>query len=57
MTKELKIIGKSTPKLDAKERVTGKSVYGHDIELPGMLHGMILRTKYPCAKIISIDVK
>ena len=56
MVKELKIIGKSTPKLDAKERVTGKSVYGHDIELPGMLHGMILRTKYPCAKIISIDV-
>jgi len=55
MVKELKIIGKPTPKLDAKERVTGKSVYGHDIELPGMLHGMILRTKYPCANIISID--
>ena len=56
MVKELKIIGKPTPKLDAKERVTGKSVYGHDIELPGMLHGMILRTKYPCANIVSIDV-
>lgn len=52
---KLKIIGKPTPKIDAKERVSGKSVYGHDIELPGMLHGMILRTMYPCAHIISVD--
>ncbi len=55
MAKELSIIGKSTKKLDGKERVTGKAVYGHDIELPNMLYGMILRTKYPCANILSID--
>jgi len=55
MAKQYKIIGKSTPKIDAKERATGKAVYGHDIEMQGMLHGMILRTKYPCATIISID--
>ncbi len=55
MKKELKHIGKSHPKLDAKERVSGLSVYGHDIELPNMLHGSILRTKHPCADIISID--
>ena len=55
MAKELTIIGKSTKKLDGKERVTGKAVYGHDIELPNMLYGMILRTKYPCANILSID--
>jgi len=55
MQKELKHIGKSHNKLDARERVTGKSVYGHDIELPNMLHGSILRTKYPCADIVSID--
>lgn len=55
MKKELTIIGKSTQKLDGKERVTGKAVYGHDIELPNMLYGMILRTKYPCAKIHTID--
>ena len=51
-----KIIGKPTPKLDAGDRVSGKSVYGHDIELPGMLHGAILRAKYPSAIIKSIDV-
>jgi len=56
MSKILKYIGKPQVKFDAKERTTGRSVYGHDIDLPGMLHGAILRTKYPCAEIISIDV-
>ena len=55
MKKELNVIGKSHQKLDGKERVSGKSIYGHDIELPNMLHGSILRAKYPCAEIISID--
>ena len=56
MNKDLKIIGKPTPKLDANIRVTGKAVYGHDVVLPNMLHGAILRTKYPVAEIVSIDV-
>ncbi|MCP3931286.1 MAG: xanthine dehydrogenase family protein molybdopterin-binding subunit [Bacteroidetes bacterium] len=55
MKKELKVIGKPHQKLDGRERASGKAVYGHDIELPNMLHGSILRTKYPCAEIISID--
>lgn len=55
MDKKLKLIGKSTPKLDGNERVSGRAVYGHDIELPNMLHGMILRSRYPCARIRSID--
>jgi CO/xanthine dehydrogenase Mo-binding subunit len=55
MNNHLKYIGKPHKKFDAKERTTGRSVYGHDIELSGMLHGAILRTKYPCAEIVSID--
>ncbi len=55
MKKELKVIGKSARKLDGKERVSGKSIYGHDIQLPNMLYGSILRTKHPHAEIISID--
>lgn len=55
--KELRVIGKPTPKLDAKIRVSGEIVYGHDITLPNMLYGAILRTKYPVAKIESIDTK
>ncbi|MDP6401842.1 MAG: molybdopterin-dependent oxidoreductase, partial [Candidatus Marinimicrobia bacterium] len=52
----MNIIGKRIPKLDAGDRVTGKSIYGTDIELPGMLHGAILRSKFPSAIIESIDV-
>ncbi len=55
MKNELKVIGKPTPKLDAGNRVSGKAVYGHDITLPNMLYGAILRTKHPVAEIVSID--
>ncbi len=56
MGKEYKIIGKPTPKIDANIRVNGEAVYGHDIALPNMLYGAILRAKYPVAKLESIDV-
>ncbi|NQU05536.1 MAG: xanthine dehydrogenase family protein molybdopterin-binding subunit [Calditrichaeota bacterium] len=56
MKSKLKVIGKPTPKLDAGIRATGKAVYGQDVVLPNMLHGAILRTKYPVADIVSIDV-
>ncbi len=56
MRKEYKIIGKPIPKHDANIRVTGKAIYGHDIVLPGMLHGAILRTEHPSALIKSIDI-
>ena len=55
MERKLKHIGKSHTKFDAKERVSGKSVYGHDIDLPNMLHGSIFFFVHPCAEIISID--
>ena len=56
MKKEFRVIGKPTPKLDGNARVSGRAVYGHDIVLPNMLHGAILRAKYPAADIESIDV-
>ena len=55
MEKELKVIGKPTPKLDARIRASGQAVFGQDIALPNMLHGAILRTKHPVAEIVSID--
>ena len=56
MKKELKVIGKPIPKHDANIRATGKAVYGHDIVMPDMLYGAILRTEHPSAIIESIDV-
>ena len=53
---KLKVIGKPTPKVDAALRATGKAVFGHDIVLPNMLYGAILRTAHPVAEIVSIDI-
>ncbi len=55
MKKELKVIGKPTPKIDANLRVSGNVIYGQDLVLPRMLYGSILRSEYPSAKILSID--
>ena len=48
-------IGKRIPKMDAEEKVTGRSVYIHDLKFPGMLHGKILYSPHAHAKILSID--
>ena len=56
METKFRVIGNPTPKLDARLRVTGSAVYGQDVSLPNMLHGAILRAKYPTAAIASIDV-
>jgi len=49
------LIGKSIPKLDAPERAAGRSIYIHDLELPRMLHGAILRADRVHARIVSVD--
>ena len=49
------IVGKSPPRVDAREKVTGAAVYGQDIRLDGMLYARVKRAEYPHAKIISID--
>jgi xanthine dehydrogenase molybdenum-binding subunit len=48
-------IGRREPKLDAEAKARGKTIYLQDIKLPNMLHGKILWSKYPHAKIVSID--
>ncbi len=48
-------VGKRITKIDAEEKVTGKAVYIQDLKIPGMLHGKILYSSHPHAKIKSID--
>ena len=50
-----KYVGQPVVKVDALERVTGKAQYGADIYLPGMLHGKVLRSPHPHARIKSVD--
>ncbi len=49
------IIGKRIPKLDAPDKATGRTKYGHDVWLPGMLHGRILYSQHPHARVLNID--
>jgi len=48
-------IGQRLSMLDAEERVTGRVNYVLNVELPGMLHGRILRSPLPHARVVSID--
>lgn len=41
---------------DGEEKVTGKLRYLTDLTAPGMLHGKVLRSRYPHAWILSIDI-
>ncbi len=50
------VIGKDTPKKDGPEKVTGRTRFLHDLELPRLAHGKILRAPLPHARIVSIDV-
>ena len=49
------VIGKPYPKKDARIKVTGECKFGADITVPGMLHGKLLRSPHPHARILNID--
>lgn len=54
MTSAFSVIGKGTPKRDGAEKVTGRTQYLHDLVLPRMTHGAILRTRFPHARLRRI---
>jgi len=49
------LIGARIPKLDASLKVSGQALYGHDVRLPGMLHGKILYSAQPHARVRTVD--
>ena len=52
---ELAMIGRPMRKIDGRAKGTGRARYTDDIRLPGMLHGKILRSPHPHARIVAID--
>src|SRR6266581_4457093 len=48
-------VGRSVRRIDADEKVTGKAAYAHDMALPGMVYGEILRSPLAHARITRID--
>ena len=49
-------VGRSIPRLDSYEKVTGLLRYFGDIKIPGMLYGAVFRSPVPHAEIISVDL-
>lgn len=49
------VIGASVSRAEGPDKVTGRSVYAADINLPGLLWGKILRSPHPHARIRHID--
>jgi len=40
------IVGRSVPRVDMPAKATGELVYVHDVRVPGMLHGRVVRPPY-----------
>ena len=52
---QLSLVGKSLPRIDLPGKVIGSDVYVHDLELPGMLHGRVLRPPSYRATLQAFD--
>ncbi len=53
--KDWKIIGKPLKRLDTADKLTGKQVYGADLQLPGMLNAAIKASPVFGGKVKSVD--
>ena len=53
---KLNVIGRSLPRKESYARVTGEDRYTGDLRRPGMLHARALRSVYPHARVLKVDV-
>ena len=49
-------VGQDLPRLEAREKVTGRAEYSDDLSLPGMLHAAVQQSPYAHARIVSYDL-
>jgi len=48
-------VGRSVPRLEGRQKVTGRAEYVHNLSLPGMLHIKVFRSTIAHGRILSID--
>ena len=53
--KQWKIAGKPLPRLDTVDKLTGKQIYGTDLQLPGMLNATVRACPHFGGKVKSFD--
>lgn len=49
-------VGRSVPRLEAISKVTGRAEYVHNLRLPGMLTGKIVRSTVAHGRILNVDI-
>ncbi|MEE9367577.1 MAG: xanthine dehydrogenase family protein molybdopterin-binding subunit [Pontiella sp.] len=54
--KNPKYLSKDLQRVDAHDKVTGKAEYAYDVHPKGCLYGQILRSRWPAARIQSVDL-
>ena len=56
MVSSYSVVGQSVTRGEGPDKVSGNATYAADVSLPGMLIGKALRSPFPHAKIVKIDV-
>lgn len=49
------LVGRSQPRLDIPDKVTGRFTYMHDFRVEGMVHGRVIRPPAIGATLLSVD--
>ncbi len=53
--KDFRLLGKPVHRLDTADKVTGRAVFGIDVQVPGMLHATVARCPVFGGKVKSFD--
>jgi len=53
--KDLKIIGKGIPRIDGRDKVTGKAIYTFDKTFKNIAYGKTLRSPHPFANVVKVN--
>lgn len=49
------VVGHAAPRIDLPDKVMGRARYVHDLVLPGLLHGRVLRSSSPGARLVALE--
>ena len=53
--REWTVLGTAVPRIDMRAMVTGQFEFVHNVRVPGMLHGRVVRPPAVGATLISVD--
>ncbi len=52
---EYRVVGSDARRVDLAGKFTGAPSFVHDLRLPGMLHGRVVRARQPGARVLAVD--